>query len=113
MGATTTIYYASDVHGSNRCFRKFLNAAKYYKASVLVMGGDILGKAIVFLEELRPGVYTTQEHGRTIELSAGSELADFEKRPGDKGLYPYRCRLAVPHQSPEPHQLKTPFPSPL
>jgi len=50
----TTIYYASDVHGSERCFRKFLNAAKFYNANVLVMGGDILGKAIVFLEEARP-----------------------------------------------------------
>lgn len=29
----TTHYYASDVHGSNRCFRKFLNAAKFYKFS--------------------------------------------------------------------------------
>jgi len=50
--AATRIYYASDVHGSNRCFRKFLNAAKFYQANVLVMGGDILGKAIVFLEEV-------------------------------------------------------------
>ena len=47
----TTIYYASAVHGSNRCFSKFLNAAKFYQAQVLVMGGDILGKAIIFLEE--------------------------------------------------------------
>ena len=109
MGATTTIYYASDVHGSNRCFRKFLNAAKYYKASVLVMGGDILGKAIVFLEELRPGVYTTQEHGRTIELSAGSELEDFEKRAGDKGLYPYRCRRGEAQQLRDANQLETLF----
>ena len=49
MMATTTIYYVSDIHGSERCYRKFLNAAKFYKANVLVMGGDILGKAIVFL----------------------------------------------------------------
>lgn len=109
MGATTTIYYASDVHGSNRCFRKFLNAAKYYKASVLVMGGDILGKAIVFLEEVRPGVYTTQEHGRTIELSAGSELADFEKRASDKGLYPYRCRRGEAQALRDANQLETLF----
>src|SRR5579859_6135987 len=69
MSTTTTIYYASDVHGSNRCFRKFLNAAKFYQANVLVMGGDILGKAIVFLEEVRSGVYMTKEHGRQIELN--------------------------------------------
>lgn len=88
----TTIYYASDVHGSERCFRKFLNAAKFYNANVLVMGGDILGKAIVFLEEARPGVFVTEEHGRQLELRAGEELQTFEKRMSDKGLYPYRCR---------------------
>ncbi len=87
----TTIYYASDVHGSNRCFRKFLNAARFYRASVLVMGGDILGKAVVFLEEVRPGVYSTREYGRQIELANGSEVEEFEKRAADKGLYPYRC----------------------
>ncbi len=88
----TTLYYASDVHGSNRCFRKFLNAAKFYKAGVLVMGGDVLGKAIVFLEETRPGVYVTKERGQRLELTSEAEIQEFEKVTSDKGLYPYRCR---------------------
>jgi Icc-related predicted phosphoesterase len=88
----TTLYYASDVHGSNRCFRKFLNAAKFYKAQVLIMGGDILGKAIVFLEKVRPGVYVTKERGQRLELTSEAELREFEKAAADKGLYPYRCR---------------------
>lgn len=94
--AATTIYYASDVHGSDRCFRKFLNAAQFYRASILVMGGDILGKAIVFLEEIRPGVYSTQENGRQIELTTETELQTFEKRVADKGLYAYRCLPGEP-----------------
>lgn len=89
--ATTTIYYASDVHGSNRCFRKFLNAAQFYRANVLVMGGDILGKAIVFLEEVRPGGYVVQESGGRSELTTEEEVQAFEKRIADKGLYAYRC----------------------
>jgi uncharacterized protein len=109
MGAPTTIYYASDVHGSNRCFRKFLNAAKFYKADVLIMGGDILGKAIVFLEEARTGVYMAAEHGRTIELRDGRELEEFEKRLGDKGLYPYRCRRGEPQELRDTGQLETLF----
>jgi Icc-related predicted phosphoesterase len=87
----TTIYYASDVHGSDRCFRKFLNAAKFYGAGVLVMGGDILGKAIVFLEETRPGVFRAQQHGRQIELTSPDALTAFEQHAADAGLYPYRC----------------------
>ena len=89
---TTTIYYASDVHGSNRCFRKFLNAAKFYKAQVLVMGGDILGKAIIFLEETRPGMYVTQERGQRLELTSEADIREFEKIAADKGMYTYRCR---------------------
>jgi Icc-related predicted phosphoesterase len=88
----TTLYYASDVHGSNRCFRKFLNAAKFYKAQILVMGGDLLGKAIVFLEETRPGVYLTGEDGQRLELSSEAEVQEYEKVMADKGFYTYRCR---------------------
>src|ERR1700686_2748041 len=88
----TALYYASDVHGSNRCFRKFLNAAKFYKAGVLVMCGDILGKAIVFLEETRPGVFVTKERGQRLELTSEGEVQEYEKVAADKGLYPYRCR---------------------
>jgi Icc-related predicted phosphoesterase len=94
----TVIYYASDVHGSDKCFRKFLNAAQFYGAGVLVMGGDILGKAIVFLEETRPGVYTTMQHDRAIELTTNAELVAFEKTAADAGLYPYRCQPGEPAQ---------------
>ncbi len=89
---TITIYYASDIHGSNRCFRKFLNAAKFYKAQVLVMGGDVLGKTIVFLEETRPGIYVTKERGQRLELTSEGEVREFEKVAADKGMYTYRCR---------------------
>src|SRR2546430_8370308 len=41
------IYFATDVHGSDRCFRKFLAAADSYEADVLVLGGDIAGKGLV------------------------------------------------------------------
>ena len=43
----TTIFFATDVHGSERCFIKFINAAKFYQANVLILGGDITGKALV------------------------------------------------------------------
>ena len=38
------LYYAGDVHGSEKCWRKFLNAAKFYEADTLIMGGDITGQ---------------------------------------------------------------------
>ncbi len=41
------VYFATDIHGSDRCFRKFLAAAKVYQADALIMGGDIAGKGLV------------------------------------------------------------------
>ena len=41
------LFFATDVHGSDVCFRKFLAAAKVYEADVLLLGGDFAGKALV------------------------------------------------------------------
>ena len=48
---TTRIFHSSDLHGSDRCWRKFLGAAEFYKADTLIMGGDLLGKAVVLAEQ--------------------------------------------------------------
>ncbi|HEX8005509.1 MAG TPA: hypothetical protein VF482_03680 [Trebonia sp.] len=45
--ADRKIYFATDIHGSEVCLRKFLNAAKFYGCDTLIMGGDITGKMIV------------------------------------------------------------------
>jgi len=41
------IYFVSDLHGSEVCFRKFLAAAKVYEPDVLILGGDFAGKGLV------------------------------------------------------------------
>ena len=41
------VYYATDIHGSEVCWRKFLNAGRFYNADVLILGGDVTGKAVV------------------------------------------------------------------
>lgn len=43
----TNIYYATDLHGSDTCWKKFVNAGKYYDVDVLILGGDLTGKGIV------------------------------------------------------------------
>lgn len=35
----TRIFYCTDLHGSEICFRKFLSAGKVYEADVLLMEG--------------------------------------------------------------------------
>lgn len=41
------IFFATDIHGSSICFKKFINAAKFYKSDVIIMGGDITGKFVI------------------------------------------------------------------
>src|SRR5262249_7579855 len=43
----TRLFFATDLHASQRTFRKFINAGKFYDVNVLVMGGDVLGKLTV------------------------------------------------------------------
>jgi len=43
---STRIFFASDIHGSETCFRKFLNSAKFYDAKALIFGGDIKKKQL-------------------------------------------------------------------
>jgi Icc-related predicted phosphoesterase len=83
------IFFATDVHGSDRCFRKFLAAAKVYEANALILGGDVIGKAIVPLE--REGSrYRYRFQGTTAECSQ-EELAEIRERINFNGLYPWEA----------------------
>lgn len=42
-GKTTHVFFSTDLHGSTVCFKKFINAADFYGANVLIMGGDTTG----------------------------------------------------------------------
>ena len=83
----TRIFYATDVHGSERTWKKFLNAAKFYGADVLVMGGDVMGKlAIPIIREAR-GTYRATIHGRVERVSSEAEVESLRRRIGDLGFY--------------------------
>ena len=91
MGHTLMrIFFATDIHGSDVCWRKFLNAGKFHKADVLVMGGDMTGKAMVPIvaNGQRAGSVTLQEQQHV--LATEDELHAMEKRISDRGYYPVR-----------------------
>jgi uncharacterized protein len=90
MGQRTTIFFATDVHGSERCFMKFINAAKFYEASVLILGGDITGKALVpIVRETVDGRYRATFLGESETLESSEALAAFERRVRHGGAYPF------------------------
>jgi Icc-related predicted phosphoesterase len=90
MAPRLEIFYASDIHGSERVFRKFLNAAAFYKVRAIVFGGDLTGKAIVPFVETSPGVYQAEVSGTEQSAAEGSALDELEQFVRDRGAYPYR-----------------------
>ncbi len=81
------LFYASDIHGSEKCFLKFVNAGKFYKAQALVLGGDITGKMVVPLIR-RGGRYEARFLGRDFSVSSDAERAELEKLVRMNGFYP-------------------------
>lgn len=81
------IFFATDIHGSDVCFRKFINAAKFYKADVLVLGGDITGKLIMPVQRDANGTYTFRRQGEEFRVSE-SEFPQAQKQLRDAGYYP-------------------------
>jgi Icc-related predicted phosphoesterase len=80
------LFFASDLHGSEVCFRKFLAAAKVYEPDVLLLGGDYAGKAVVPV--MRQGEFWTASlHGQKLSVP----LADYARLEADvtkRGLFP-------------------------
>lgn len=70
----TRLFFATDVHGSDRSFRKFVNAGKFYDVSVLVMGGDIIGKLAIPIIRGSNGHYRATLQGTTEHFETEQEL---------------------------------------
>ena len=82
------LYYASDIHGSEVLWRKFLNAADAYKADVLVMGGDVTGKVVVPLVAQPGGGFEVELFGTRHRITE-DEREEWENRIRGNGMYPY------------------------
>jgi Icc-related predicted phosphoesterase len=87
-GKRTVIFFASDLHGSNICFKKFVNAAKFYGATALIMGGDLTGKAVIPITKQSDGSYLGFQAGAPVVLNDSAEIDEFSKKTGNMGFYP-------------------------
>lgn len=88
------VFYSSDIHGSDRCWMKFVNAAKFYGADALVMGGDLGGKAVVPIIQNGEGTFEMEFLGQKTVF--GEDLLDEAKgQVAFNGFYPYVCDAGV------------------
>ena len=80
------IYFATDIHGSDVCFRKFLAAAKVYQVDAVILGGDFAGKALVPVLA-RGGDLTARIEGQSVTVP----VAEWDRMAADinkAGFYP-------------------------
>jgi Icc-related predicted phosphoesterase len=85
--AATRIFFATDVHGSERCFRKWLNAGKVYDAKVMVLGGDITGKSLKPLCKVDGETWQGEVGGRQVQAHDDDELQALCRQIADRGAY--------------------------
>ena len=84
------IFFATDVHGSEVCWKKFLNSGKHYEADVIILGGDMTGKALVPIIDDGGGRWhaTLLENRQTLE--GEDQVREFEEAVIRRGYYPFR-----------------------
>lgn len=85
----TRLFFATDIHGSERCFLKFVNVAKFYKADVLILGGDVTGKMVVPIVKENNGSFRTTLLGENHVFRTEEELSQTKNRISAVGFYPY------------------------
>lgn len=81
------IFFVTDIHGSDRCFRKFINAAKFYKAQSLILGGDITGKVMIPIVNQGNGRWIADYLGETMEFKKEDKVTEFGKNLAEGGIY--------------------------
>ncbi|MGB9639736.1 MAG: hypothetical protein ACPL4H_02420 [Anaerolineales bacterium] len=81
------MFFATDLHGSERTYRKFINAGKFYEANVLVMGGDITGKLLIPVIKENNGHFRATLQGTVRHVETEQEYKNLIETIGLLGFY--------------------------
>jgi Icc-related predicted phosphoesterase len=87
MGNAIKIFFVTDIHGSNHCYRKYLNALKVYNVDVGILLGDLTGKVLVPLVEKASGGWETTLMGTHRDINTQEELLELKKTIELLGYY--------------------------
>ncbi|GIK78719.1 MAG: metallophosphoesterase [Acidobacteria bacterium] len=87
-GERTRVYYASDIHGTEVLWRKFLRAPEVYGAGVIVMGGDVTGKVVIPLVD-EGGALAAELFGQPERAVTDQEREELEHKIRSNGMYPH------------------------
>jgi len=85
----TKLFFATDVHGSEICWKKFISGAKFYEADVIILGGDMTGKAVVPIIAQGGGRYKVTLLDQETILEGQEKVDEMVRIIRDRGYYPY------------------------
>jgi uncharacterized protein len=84
------VFFATDIHGSDICWRKFLNSGQHYDADVIVLGGDMTGKALIpVVDNGNDSWYSSLLENR-YDLNGEDDVREYEAAVRRRGYYPFR-----------------------
>src|ERR671919_597610 len=94
------LFFATDIHGSETCWRKFLASGKHYGADAIVLGGDMTGKALVpILDEGGEAVERFEDmvrrRGYSPFRATPEELREYDDDPGRADRFFHEQMLAT------------------
>jgi Icc-related predicted phosphoesterase len=83
------LFFATDVHGSEICWKKFINAGKFYEVDTLILGGDMTGKAIVPIIAQGGNRYKVTLLEQETILEGDEQVNQMAATIQNRGYYPY------------------------
>jgi len=83
------IFFATDLHGSEICWKKFISAGEFYGVDALVLGGDMTGKAVVPIIDKGSSNYKVTFMENEQILHNKEEVDQIIKQIQNRGYYPY------------------------
>jgi len=83
------IFFATDLHGSEICWKKFISAGDFYGVDALILGGDMTGKAVVPIIDQGNGNYKVTFMENEQILHNKEEVDHIIKQIQNRGYYPY------------------------
>jgi len=85
------IFFTADIHNSELVFRKILSIPSLYNPDVMIISGDLTGKAIVPIIKKEDGSYICTFQGEKHVMKNEKEVKEFETKLLNKGIYPHIC----------------------
>ena len=81
------LFFVTDIHGSNVCYRKFLNALPIYGVDVAILLGDLTGKVLVPLVQKTNSSWECTLMGQHVDIETADELSKIKKTIENAGYY--------------------------